>query len=85
MAPSAWPCWPLVAVTGTVPARAPKTSSIASASPRSPSGVPLPCALTRSTSSGGVPASASARAMAAAFIAPSGRGADMWWASLVSP
>src|SRR5204862_4835798 len=59
-APIVWPSAPLIELTGTAPARAPSTRRSTAVSILSFSGVPVPCALTKSTASPPTPAAASA-------------------------
>ena len=61
-APMVWPRCALMEFTGMARARGPSTRFSTSVSTRSFAGVPVPCALTRSTASGASPASARAAA-----------------------
>jgi hypothetical protein len=61
-APSRWPCMALVALTGTCGARAPNTAFSAAVSVASLACVPVPCALTASTSKALMPARLQRRA-----------------------
>src|SRR5438477_132891 len=74
-APMLWPSAPLIELTGTAPARAPSTRRSTAVSILSFSGVPVPCALTKSTASPPTPAAASAPRTACSSPRPSGSGA----------
>ena len=76
-APMVWPRCALMEFTGISWARRPRTRFRTSVSTRSFAAVPVPCALTRSTASGGSPASARAARTASSSPRPSGSGAVM--------
>src|SRR6185437_6984423 len=84
-APSRWPVVDLVELIASFLAWSPNTFFAAITSPRSPSGVEVPCALMYCTSAGLRPASSSAVWMQRAAPSPPSLGAVMWNASPLMP
>src|SRR6185312_1815857 len=84
-APSRWPVTDLVELIASFFAWSPNTRLAACTSPRSPSGVEVPCALMYCTAVGSTPASFTAAAMQRAAPSPPSLGAVMWYASSLMP